>query len=113
VAEMQALIETLAPSDANVIVAAPATQAINVDISGLIPDTAAVRDAVVAELKAMFMRRAEPASITENFVFARSWIDEAVAMAPKWERSSIVVPTANVVISTPGVLPVLGTVRFV
>lgn len=111
--QMQAIYEGLAPADAEVIVAAPTPQTVDITITGLVPDTAVMRDDVTKELKAMFMRRGEPASATEDFIFARSWIDEAVAMAPKWQRSSITVPAADVTISTPGVIPTLGTITFV
>jgi uncharacterized phage protein gp47/JayE len=111
--QMQAILEVLAPADAEVIVAAPTPQPVNITIAGLVPDTAVMRDEVIKELKAMFLRRAEPASVTEPFVFARSWIDEAVAMAPKWQRSSISAPSGDVTVSTAGNIPTLGTVTFV
>jgi len=109
---MQAILDSLAPSDADVIVAAPTPSSINVTISGLIPDTPSMRDSVMAELKAMFMRRAEPASITEPTVFARAWLDEAISMAPGWSRHLITVPPGDVTVSTPGAIPMLGTVTF-
>ena len=111
--QMQAVIEALAPADADVIVAAPTPQSVNITIADLVPDTAVMRDAIVNELKAMFLRRAEPASVTEPFMFSRSWIDEAVALAPKWQRSRITVPSTDVTVSTPGTIPILGTVTFV
>lgn len=115
--QMQALIETLAPADAEIIVAAPTTQVVNVGISGLLPDTPTMRDDVIKELKAMFLRRAQPASVTESFTFARAWVDEAIAMAPKWQRSTLtslggVTPAADIVVSVAGRIPVLGTVTF-
>jgi len=109
---MQALLDKLAPSDAEVIVAAPIPQAINIVISGLVPDTASMRNAVTAELKAMFMRRAEPASVTDSFTFARAWLDEAIAMTPGWRRHLITTPASDTVISTAGHLPTIGTVTF-
>jgi uncharacterized phage protein gp47/JayE len=110
--QMQAVIEALAPADANVVVAAPATQVVNITINDLVPDTAVMRDSIVNELKAMFLRRAEPASVIEASVFARSWIDEAISMAPNWQRSRVTVPSTDVTISTAGMIPVLGTVTF-
>lgn len=110
--QMHAIIHALAPADADVIVAAPAPQVVDVTIADLVPDTAVMREAIVNELKAMFLRRAEPASVTEPFVFARSWIDEAVSMAPKWQRSRITVPATDVTVTTAGNIPTLGMVTF-
>ena len=117
--QMKVILQTLAPSDANVIVGKPVPSVVNVTVQALVPDTAAVRDDIVAELKAMFMRRAEPASTIEPSHFSLAWINEAVAMAPKWVRShnyftdqpsspNIVIP-----ITSPGGMPTLGTVRFI
>jgi len=111
--ELSGILEQLAPSDANVIVLAPTPQPIDISITGLVPDTADIRNALVDELKALFIRQAEPASTTTPFVFSRSWIAEAIAMTPKWRRSKIVTPTDDVTISTAGNIPVLGTVTFV
>jgi uncharacterized phage protein gp47/JayE len=110
--EMQAILDTLAPADAHVIVAAPVAEAINVTITGLVPDTPQLRDAVTSELKAQFLRRAEPASVTTPFIFARAWLDEAVSKAAGWQRSTITVPTGDVSIATPGHIAVLGTITF-
>lgn len=112
VAELLGIFQQLAPEDAEVIVKKPTPQPINVTITGLVPDTPDVRNQAVEELKAMFIRQAEPAETGQPFTFARSWIDEAVAMTPKWRRSSITTPSADVVVTTAGNIPTLGTVTF-
>ena len=76
------------------------------------PDTAALRDAVASELKAMFMRRAEPASPSAPSIFSFSWIDEAISIAPGWRRHNISLPIGDVSVPTPGQIPVLGTLTF-
>lgn len=110
--ELQAILEQLAPADADVIVAAPFAVPVDIIIESLVPDTAAMRDAVTAELKAMFLRRAEPASDIEPFIFALAWLNEATALAPGWRRSDILEPTTNITVSSPGEIPVLGTITF-
>jgi uncharacterized phage protein gp47/JayE len=113
VSELQGILDQLAPSDADVQVAAPTTQVVNVTVTGLVPDTAQIRNAATDEIKDMFVRRAEPASVISTFTFAKAWIDEAISMVPKWKRHIVTVPAGDVVVSTPGAIPVLGTVTFI
>ena len=113
VTELQNILDTLAPADAEVIVAAPTPVPVNVTVADLTPPTAALREAVTNELKAMFLRKAEPASLIEPSVFARAWIDEAISMAPKWKRSRTTAPVGDTTLSTAGQIPVLGLVDFV
>lgn len=112
VIDMQGILDQTAPADANVVVAAPSIQVVNVTVTGLVPDSADIRNKVVNEIKDMFVRRAEPASVTESFTFAKAWLDEAISMVPKWRRHVVTVPSADVVVTTPGAIPVLGTVTF-
>jgi uncharacterized phage protein gp47/JayE len=112
VSEMQSILNQLAPSDADVIVAAPNRQVVNVTVTGLVPDTPAMRDAVTDELKACFLRQPEPASVIQPFTFAKAWLDEAVSMAPGWRRHKITVPPDDIIYTTAGDIPVLGTITF-
>jgi uncharacterized phage protein gp47/JayE len=112
VMDLQGILDQLAPADANVIAAAPSTQVVNVTVTGLVPDSADIRNKVVDELKDMFVRRGEPASVISSFTFAKAWLDEAISMVPKWRRHVVTVPAADVVVTTPGAIPVLGTVTF-
>lgn len=110
---MKDILNTLAPADADVRVFGPTLQVVDVTVSGLLPNTPVLKDAIVEELKAQFLRRAEPASAIASFTFHKAWITEAVAMAPRWKSSSVTIPAGDVIIATPGVIPVLGTVTFV
>lgn len=106
VADLQGQLNELAPADATVIVAAPDTLAIDVEVASVTPNTAAIREGIVQELGSMFLRRAEPGS-----VFARDWLAEAVMSVPGIQRGKIADPADDV---TPGAdeLPILGTVSF-
>lgn len=113
VADLQGILNQLAPADADVQAKAPIIQTQNVTVSGLVPNTAAMREAVTEEIKAMFLNKSEPASAISSFTFAKDWIAEAVSMAPKWRSSQITLPATDVVVTTAGHILVLGTVSFV
>ncbi len=108
---LSSLLNSLAPANADIVVAAPTEKTVNVTVNALTPDTAAVRAAVVAELRAMFRRRAEPGSATADFVFSRSWIAEAVAMATGETRHRLTAPADDVTCGD-GEIAVLGAVSF-
>lgn len=110
-AALQTLLDTLAPADARVIVALPTKLAVDVTVTGLTPDSTAVRAAILSELAAMFIRRAEPGTAAADFVFSRSWIDEAVSIAAG-ERSHQLTAPADDVSCGDGEIAVLGTVTF-
>ena len=110
--DMLGILTTLAPADADVQVYGTTLQVVNVTITGLLPNTAVMKEAVTEEIKAMFLRKAEPASAIASFTFHRAWITEAIAMAPKWKSSAVTVPAADVVVTTPGAIPVLGVITF-
>lgn len=111
VTQLTKLIKAEAPASAKVIVAAPTAKVVNVEISGLSPDTAAVREAVTAEIRAQFRRRAEPGTDDASFVFSRSWIWEAAAMAAGEYRHSVAAPAADVTCGA-GEIAVLGAISF-
>lgn len=111
VAQLRNLILAEAPASANVIVSAPTAVVVNIEISGLTPNTAVVREAVTAEIRAQFRRRAEPGTADADFVFSRSWIWEAAAMAAGEHRHTVADPTADVTCGA-GEIAVLGSISF-
>ena len=95
------------PITAEVFVVAPLPLALNVTISGLTPDTPAVRAAIESELRDMLTERAEPGG-----VIYKSWIVEAISRAAGESHHQVTQPVGNLV---PGVgeIAVLGTVTYV
>lgn len=112
VAQVAAYIETVRPAGAVVAVAAPTAQTINITISGLSPDTTAIRNAVIAELGDLFRRAGAVATLTDPVTFYRSKISEAISIATGEDHHTLTVPAGNVAITT-GNIPVLGSVTFV
>ncbi len=94
------------PVTADVTVVAPVAVDLDIEISNLDPDTAAIRAAAVAELQDMLRERAEPGG-----TIRLSWIWEAVARATGEDSHLVVTPAADVVYAT-GQFPVLGTVTW-
>lgn len=121
VAEVATYIATVAPAGAQVVVAAPAAVQVDVIIQGLSPDTAAVREAVRAELRDAFRRQARVSGIDSPHpampwlatpqTFSRSWVWQAVANATGEESHAILQPSADLVIPA-GSMAVLGSVDF-
>lgn len=111
-AALQAILEAKAPADASVIVTPPTKTVVDITIDGLDPDSAAVRAAIVSELGAMFIRRAEPGTAAADFVFSLSWITEAISIAAGERRHQLTDPAADVSCGE-GEIAVLGTVTFV
>jgi uncharacterized phage protein gp47/JayE len=122
IARVREHIETVRPAGAVVTVAAAQAVPINITISGLQPNTTAVQEAVLAELRSAFRRQARVAGSDQEFgsmdylarptTFSRSWIWQAVANASGEQRHVIVTPTADVTIPS-GQMATLGTVTFV
>lgn len=106
VTEVQAYIDSLRPVTADVTVVAPVATALDIEISGLSPDTPAIRAAIEAELADMLLRLGEPGGTVYL-----SKIGEAISIATGEDRHTIVTPAANVTHTT-GQLPVLGTVTY-
>jgi uncharacterized phage protein gp47/JayE len=115
-------IESVRPAGAFVAVAAPNPRVVNVQIANLVPDTTAVREAVVAELADCFRRRSRASGETipktnmpylaTPATFSLSWIWQAVANASGEKSHVITSPTADIVL-IPGEIPVCGEVTFV
>lgn len=105
------ILQSKAPADAEIIVQIPTPVPVDITINGLDPDTVEVRDAVVAEIEAMFRRRAEPGNSAEDFIFSRSWISEAVSMAAGERSHTLVDPAADVACGD-GEIAIPGTIEF-
>lgn len=106
IATVQAHLNVQAPANANVIAASPTPVPVNITISALSPNTARVRDAVKAELRRMFRRRAK---VGEDFPL--SWLSEAISIAAGENTHTITVPAADVSIAA-GEIAVPGAVSF-
>lgn len=101
VAAVQAYIEELRPVTANVTVVAPVAVAMNFNIT-LVPNTAAVRAAVEAELRDVLRREAEPAG-----TILVTHLREAISVAVGEMNHILNAPAADVAhttgqIATPG-----------
>lgn len=104
VAEVQAYIDARRPVTAEVVVFAPTPKPIAPAILGLKPSTDAVKAAVVAELKDLLRREAEPGG-----VILASHIREAISLAAGETDHTLTSPTGNFIpaahqIATLGVL---------
>jgi phage-related baseplate assembly protein len=100
------------PVTAQVTVVAPTAVPIDITATGVEPLTVATEAAIRAELAAMFQDRLGVATPNRNYVLSRSWISEAIARAVGEDRHVLTVPSADVVLSTAGQMPVLGTVTL-
>jgi uncharacterized phage protein gp47/JayE len=121
VADVAAALEGLRPAGASVTVQAPTAYPIAVEISGLLPSTVAVREAVLAELRDAVRRESrvagsdQPVSalpfLATPAVFSRSWLWQAVANAAGESRHVLTAPGADITIPA-GSIATLGTVSF-
>lgn len=122
IARVADYVETVRPAGALVTVVAPTPHVVDIQIGGLTPDTSAVREAALSELRAAFRRLSRVAGsdtvhggmsfLATPTTFSRSWIWQAVANASGEERHVVNIPTADVAMLS-GEIAVLGTVTFV
>lgn len=105
VTEVQSHIDGRGPVTAEVFVAAPIAQPLDMTIK-LSPNTAAVQAAVRAELEDLLSRDGEPG---KPILISR--LREAVSIAAGEDNNQIVTPTADVTHAT-GYMPTLGTLTF-
>ncbi|MDR9749839.1 baseplate J/gp47 family protein [Pseudomonas sp. SZMC_28357] len=105
VAEVQAYIDVRAPVTAEVFVAAPVADPLNMNIK-LTPNTAAVQNAVRAELADLIDRDSAPGG---TILISR--LREAVSLAAGESNNQIVSPTADVTHAT-GHMATVGTLTF-
>lgn len=106
VAAVQAAINVNRPVCSSSVVFAPTAAPLNITITGLSPNTLAVRAAVLVELAAQIQLDAQPGG-----TIYRSRLDEAVSRATGETSHTMAVPAADVV-SAAGAIAVLGTVTF-
>lgn len=106
VADVTAVIEARRPVTADVLVFAPVAAPLDVEISGLSPDTAAVRAAIVAEIAGQIRRDAIPGG-----TIRRSRLDEAISRATGEAFHTLVSPTGDVT-HDPTDIAIAGTVTF-
>lgn len=105
VAALQDVLDARRPVTASVLVFAPGTQEIDVELE-LEPDTLAVRASVSAALDELFDREAEPGG-----TIPLSHVREAVSTAAGEFDHVLVAPVADITVPA-GTLAVLGTVTF-
>ncbi|WP_350649535.1 baseplate J/gp47 family protein [Pseudomonas sp. HY13-MNA-CIBAN-0226] len=105
VAEVQAYINARRPVTAEVFVAAPIPDPLNMTIK-LLPNTAAVRAAVTAEVADLIVRDSRPGAPT-----LISRLRESVSLAAGEADNAIVTPTADVPHAT-GHMATIGTLTF-
>lgn len=106
VATMQAHIDYLRPVTADVLVFAPVAVPFDVGLSGLSENTAAVRLAIQAEIKALLLRDSSPGG-----TIRRSRLGEAISRATGEVYHTLVSPSADVALAAnqifvPGTLTV-------
>lgn len=106
VTTVQDHIDGLRPVTAEVTVVAPIADPVDIEITGLSPDTAEVRAAVEAELADMFRRNAKPGGTIH---LSKIW--EAVSVASGEDNHEITAPVASHVSAT-GYIPTLGNVTY-
>lgn len=114
-------VDALMPAGASVTVAAPLAHPIDIVITGLSPNTVAVRESVLAELRATFRRLSRVSGVDSEHggmpflasphVFSRSWITQAIANASGEARHVLSSPPGDVVMGG-GEIPTLGSVSF-
>ncbi|MGH7027940.1 baseplate J/gp47 family protein [Brevundimonas sp.] len=106
VAAVQVHLDAVAPVTADVIPFAPTPNPLNLTISGLTPNDAAVKAAIEAEVEDLLFREAQPGG-----VILLSHLREAISTAAGERDHVLTSPTANVV-AGPGQLTVLGGIAY-
>lgn len=107
VAVMQSYIDSVKPICADVLVFAPVPKLVNITISGLSPNTPAVRDAILLSLNELFAIRGGV-----HTTIHLNWVIQAISDAAGVNYFDLNFPLASV---TAGVneLAVLGSVNYV
>lgn len=105
IAAVQSALDELRPVTAELVVFAPQARPIDV-VFRLNPDTPAVRDAVVAELKDFFARDAQPGG-----TIYLSRLREAISLAQGEFSHALELPDADITVG-PAQMPMLGSINF-
>lgn len=103
---VEAQLQGLAPVTATLHVLAPTPAPIDMEITGLMPDDAATRDAVATEIRDLLFREAAPGGTV-----LVSHLRAAISRAAGETDHVLVSPVANVT-AGPGELSVLGTIDW-
>ena len=109
---VQTYLNAVAPVTATVIVQAPVSTCIDVSVSGIYPDTLAIRASATLELRSVFRRMAQPGIPGAPFILRKSWLDQAVSNASGQNFHEIVTPSADVSFGS-GQMPCLRNVTFI
>lgn len=105
-------LTSVAPVTAILIVQAPVVSYVDVTVKGVYPDTNANRQAVAAELLAVFQHMVEPGLPDSDFTLYHSWLAQAVNNAMGVKFNEGVTSPAKDVTFTSGVMPILRSVTF-
>ncbi len=118
---VKAALDIARPGAGLPVVRAATAVPVNVTISGLMPATPEVRNAVAVELAYAFARLGRVAGLSAAHPsmpflatpasFSRSWIWQAVANATGEERHAVEAPTSDITL-TAGQIATLGAVSF-
>jgi uncharacterized phage protein gp47/JayE len=93
------------------VAVAPVARPVDIAINGLANDSDAVRAAIEAAVRAMFLARCRPGITGDVFVLSKSWIAEAISGAAGEDRHVLALPAADIVLDN-GQFPTLGTVTY-
>jgi uncharacterized phage protein gp47/JayE len=96
------------PITADIIVYAPVPQTVDVTIGGLSPDTDKIREAVTAELAALWARETYPGG-----TLLISHVREVISQAAGENDHTLISPTENIVPNNLTAILILGEVNFV
>lgn len=111
VTRLRSYIDQVRPAAAMVSIAAPTAVPVAISISGLTPDTTAVRDAVVLELQDLFRRSSRVSTLTEPYVLRVSKIWEAISTASGEESHTLVAPANDIAVPL-GSIATLGSITI-
>lgn len=111
VAAVQAYINEVKPVTAVVTVIAPTAVAVNVEITGLSPDTTDIRDAIELELADMLRREGKVSTVAAPFTLYRSKLWQAISEASGEDHHVLTTPASDTAFSA-GQFPVLGTITY-
>lgn len=121
VTRVQDYIESVAPSSAAITVAAPVAHPIDVTIANLFPNTVETQEAVLAELRATFLRVSRVAGsnqprsgmpfLATPATFSLAWVYQAISNAEGVVSFDLVAPIADTALQ-PGETATIGNVTF-
>lgn len=106
VAIMQDYLDARRPVNADVFAVAPVGVPLALTVTGLDPDTPAVRQQIAAEFADMLYRRAVPSG-----TIGLDWIGEAVSVAAGENRHRLTVPTDDIDHTT-GQIAISGVITY-